>query len=339
MDLDVLKGLKLTDEKNKHDSRVDVHAATSSETLKHENLFDKLSNTFSGDKAPPPVAVAAPPPEPEHGILDRISHAIGGHSDTPPPAVQPVAADPKHEGFLTKASHLLGGETEVVSAPPPPPPEPKHEHLLDKITGALGGREEAQPPPPPPPEHKNIFEKIGDAFGGEKPVQPPPPPPKPEGLSDKIHAALHGDERKAVSEQQAAGEGILDKLGLGHQPEPVPPKEESLLDRIGSSFHHEPPREPTLGEKIGSSLGLGKTEQQEGTPPACHSRAADPSSYAPCVPLRTHKIISIREHVLRQGQQDNESHFEQWKDDRIAGTIRSQYEKAIGHEFPGKEKK
>ena len=50
-------------------------------------------------------------------------------------------------------------------------------------------------------------------------------------------------------------------------------------------------------------------------------------------------IDFVQEHVLRQGPQDNESHFERWKDDRIANTIRSQYEKAIGHESSVKEKK
>ncbi|KAL0577679.1 hypothetical protein V5O48_004327 [Marasmius crinis-equi] len=328
MDLEFLKGLKLTDEKNKNAVPPQSHAqatTATSELPKHENLFDKLSSTFSGEKPLPPV-VAAPPPEPEHhGILDKISHAVGGGSDPqlPPPV---VAAEPKEEGFLAKASHLFGGETEIVAPSPPVAPapavEPKHGHLLDKISGALGGHEPAQLPPPPPPEHKNVFEKIGDAFTGEKETPPPPPPPKPEGISDKLHAALHGHEQKTESDQHEAGKDkkdIFDKLGLGHQPEPVPPKEESLLDKIGSTFHHEPPREPTFGEKLGSTLGLGKTEQQED---------------------HLDKTIDfVQEHVLRQGTQDNESQFERWKDDRIANAIRSQYESATGHEFPHKEEK
>ncbi|EEB93422.1 hypothetical protein MPER_07923, partial [Moniliophthora perniciosa FA553] len=50
-------------------------------------------------------------------------------------------------------------------------------------------------------------------------------------------------------------------------------------------------------------------------------------------------IDFVQEHVLKQGAQDDESHLEQWKDDRIASTIRSQYKNATGHEFPVKEKK
>jgi hypothetical protein len=50
----------------------------------------------------------------------------------------------------------------------------------------------------------------------------------------------------------------------------------------------------------------------------------------------------VQEHVLRKGDQSNESNesaFEQYRDGKIADYIRNQYEKSTGHEFPIKEKK
>ncbi|KAL2257693.1 hypothetical protein VTK26DRAFT_9309 [Humicola hyalothermophila] len=46
----------------------------------------------------------------------------------------------------------------------------------------------------------------------------------------------------------------------------------------------------------------------------------------------------VQEHVLKQGNQDNESVAEQAKDKMIAKAIRDQYEKATGKPFPIKEK-
>ncbi|KAG7086345.1 hypothetical protein E1B28_002306 [Marasmius oreades] len=321
MDLEILKGLKITDDKEKITSN---QTQVTEQPKQPEHLFDKLSNAFNGaeHKVPPPVA--APLAEPEHqGLLDKLSHAVGGYSEPPKPPIHPV--EPKHDDFLTRASHLFGEKPEPT--PPPLPSNPNHGNLLDKITDVLGGdrHETAQSPTPPPPEHKNIFEKIGDALSGDKDTPPPPlphPASKSEGLSDKIQAALHGGEQETVSQTENKDKkDIFDKLGLGHQPEPVPPKEESLLEKIGSTFNHdEPPKEPTFGEKIGSKLGLGKTEREED---------------------HLDKTIDfIQEHVMQHGDQHNEGRFEQWKDDRIANTIRSQYQHATGHEFPGlKEKK
>ncbi|KAF9265943.1 hypothetical protein L218DRAFT_126738 [Marasmius fiardii PR-910] len=198
MDLEILKGLKITDEKDKATLQ---QPQTTTDQPKQEHLFDKLSSAFSGEKPPPPL-------EPEHqGLFDKLSHAIGGHSNPPQPPSQPV--EPKHEDFLTKASHLFGEKSKAT--PPPPPPEPKHENLVDRITGALAGDRHEVAQPPPPPEHKNILERIGDAFSGEKDTPPPPPPaPKFEGLSDKIHAVLHGGEEKTGASQTGAGEDKKD---------------------------------------------------------------------------------------------------------------------------------
>ncbi|TFK65343.1 hypothetical protein BDN72DRAFT_773479, partial [Pluteus cervinus] len=50
-------------------------------------------------------------------------------------------------------------------------------------------------------------------------------------------------------------------------------------------------------------------------------------------------IDFVQEHILRQGPQRNESAFEQAKDEKIAQTIRHEYKKVTGLEFPIKQKK
>ncbi|KAK1757208.1 hypothetical protein QBC47DRAFT_459833 [Echria macrotheca] len=42
----------------------------------------------------------------------------------------------------------------------------------------------------------------------------------------------------------------------------------------------------------------------------------------------------VQEHVFKQGPQNNESALEQAKDERISDTIREQYKKATGKNFP-----
>ncbi|KAK2806721.1 hypothetical protein FQN50_005715 [Emmonsiellopsis sp. PD_5] len=49
-------------------------------------------------------------------------------------------------------------------------------------------------------------------------------------------------------------------------------------------------------------------------------------------------IDYVQEHVLHQGKQDNESAFEQAKDEKIADFIRGQYKSQTGKEFPVKDK-
>ncbi|KAI1332730.1 hypothetical protein F5Y16DRAFT_394038 [Xylariaceae sp. FL0255] len=46
----------------------------------------------------------------------------------------------------------------------------------------------------------------------------------------------------------------------------------------------------------------------------------------------------VQEHILKQGDQSNESAIEQAKDEQISDAIRAQYLKATGHEFPIKDK-
>jgi hypothetical protein len=46
----------------------------------------------------------------------------------------------------------------------------------------------------------------------------------------------------------------------------------------------------------------------------------------------------VQENVFKQGQQTNESAFEQAKDERISDAIRDQYKKAAGKDFPVADK-
>jgi hypothetical protein len=54
-------------------------------------------------------------------------------------------------------------------------------------------------------------------------------------------------------------------------------------------------------------------------------------------PRRT-GIDWVQENLLKQGAQNNEDAGEQAKDKLIAETIRGQYKKATGNEFPVKDK-
>ncbi|KAK5662613.1 hypothetical protein OQA88_8527 [Cercophora sp. LCS_1] len=46
----------------------------------------------------------------------------------------------------------------------------------------------------------------------------------------------------------------------------------------------------------------------------------------------------VQENVFKQGPQNNESAFEQAKDEKISDTIRDQYKKATGKDFPVADK-
>ncbi|KAJ3981576.1 hypothetical protein F5890DRAFT_1374421, partial [Lentinula detonsa] len=50
-------------------------------------------------------------------------------------------------------------------------------------------------------------------------------------------------------------------------------------------------------------------------------------------------IDFVQQYILRQGTQSHESILEQMKDEQIARTIRAQYQKLTGHEFPMKKGK
>ncbi|KAG6872694.1 hypothetical protein C0995_007576 [Termitomyces sp. Mi166 len=119
-------------------------------------------------------------------------------------------------------------------------------------------------------------------------------------------------------------EHLLDKLSnvLGHStPSPPPaPKQEGLLGKIGEvvgnvTKDNAPQKPQTLGGKINNMFGGGaKGEAKED--------ALD-------------KVIDIvQEHVLKEGQQKDESAIEQLKDEQIANVIRSGLQSVTGKELP-----
>ncbi|KAG5735459.1 hypothetical protein E4T56_gene12860 [Termitomyces sp. T112] len=154
-------------------------------------------------------------------------------------------------------------------------------------------------------------------------------------------------------EQQGHGHGLLHKLGDALKEEmqppsslstPVPPKEEHLLDKLSNAFGHStpppapapkhegllgkleeavghvtkdnsPPKPQTLEDKINNMLGGGaKGEAKE-----------DGLDKA---------IDFVQEHVLKEGQQKNESAIEQLKDEQIAHAIRNGFKSVTGKELP-----
>ncbi|KAJ3531517.1 hypothetical protein NMY22_g8124 [Coprinellus aureogranulatus] len=103
----------------------------------------------------------------------------------------------------------------------------------------------------------------------------------------------------------AKEEDLFDKIGsvLGHKPTPPPEPQErndlfsQITDTI-SGKKQEPAKPQGLGDKINHALGGGaKGEEEEA-------------------------IDLFQEHVLKEGQQHNESALEQLKDNQIESTIR-----------------
>jgi len=155
----------------------------------------------------------------------------------------------------------------------------------------------AKPAPPPPvPEHKSLFDKLGDAvdgLGGRTPPPPPPAPEKSENIFEKIGDALKGEKKSP----------------------PPPPQPEGLFDKISDVLHggkhEEAPKPQTLGDKFNNMLGGGAS-----------SEAKEDS---------LDKAIDLaQEHLLKQGEQQNESVVEQLKDKQIAGAIRHGFESLTG---------
>ncbi|KAF8061784.1 hypothetical protein FPV67DRAFT_1586909 [Lyophyllum atratum] len=214
-------------------------------------------------------------------------------------------------------------------------PDSGHHSLLDKFSGALNPEDQHSTPtapPPNPPQHDSVFDKIGDALGGHH-AQPHPPvaaPAKDEGLLDKILGSHHTSPPPppvAVPKD----DGLFDKIGSalhGHGTDagkvpvlPPPPREDQgLLGRLGEAVGHhgrgeEVKKPETLGDKISGVFGGGrKGEEEEG--------GLDKA------------IDFVQEHVLKGGQQKDESVVEQMKDKQIAAAIKTGFKNVTGKEFP-----
>ncbi|KAK0645765.1 hypothetical protein B0T16DRAFT_296178, partial [Cercophora newfieldiana] len=120
----------------------------------------------------------------------------------------------------------------------------------------------------------------------------------------------HQTQQQEPSASGGAG-GLFDKLhgAVGGGPESE--KKEDALDKGASRPPHK--NAPTSSHP--------PTTLKPKTKPFPHSG-----------------IDWVQENVLKQGNQNNESAAEQAKDKLIAETIRDQYTKATGKEFPVKEK-
>ncbi|KAG6915831.1 hypothetical protein DXG01_009664 [Tephrocybe rancida] len=187
------------------------------------------------------------------------------------------------------------------AAAAPPHTEPKKDHLLDKISGALGHHSEPAPVPVPvQPKEEHLLDKLSSALGSHHSTPAPAPPaPKEEHLLDKISSAF------------------------GHSAPPPPPpapKHEGLLGKLEEVVGHvtkddTPAKPQTFGDKINNVLGgRAKGEQKED--------ALDKA------------IDFVQEHVLKQGQQKNETVIEQLKDEQIAGAIRHGIKSVTGKDVP-----
>ena len=74
-----------------------------------------------------------------------------------------------------------------------------------------------------------------------------------------------------------------------------------------------------IGDKLNSAAGGGKESEKK-------EDSLDKG------------IDFVQERFMGQGKQDNESAFEQAKDDKIADFVRGQYKSQTGKDFPGGEK-
>ncbi|KAL8369928.1 hypothetical protein RB595_000333 [Gaeumannomyces hyphopodioides] len=112
----------------------------------------------------------------------------------------------------------------------------------------------------------------------------------------------HAEQSVKPAEQQ--GSGFMDKLGslAGGQKESQPQKDES-----SGGFM----------DKLNSMAGGGKEGEKK-------EDALDKDW--------------VQEHVLGQGPQNNESAFEQAKDEQISDYIRKQYKTTTGSDFPVQDK-
>ncbi|KAG8759942.1 hypothetical protein FRC11_001178 [Ceratobasidium sp. 423] len=101
-------------------------------------------------------------------------------------------------------------------------------------------------------------------------------------------------------------------------------KEASWKDKLGEHFFGTPKEEPkeegfSLSGKLNEMAGGGKKSEANED--------------------KLDKVIDLyQEHVLKQGPQDNESAFEQAKDEQISDAIRAGFKMVTGKDVPLKDK-
>ncbi|TFK48773.1 hypothetical protein OE88DRAFT_1663924 [Heliocybe sulcata] len=153
----------------------------------------------------------------------------------------------------------------------------------------------------------HLTDKIQDTLQRLSPK--PTPPPEPEHFSDKV---------KNLWEQATPGEKDRQEIHAKEREE----TEEGFKAKLHSKFHgQEPPAKNRgwLAEKLNEMAGGGaKSEADED---------------------KLDKIIDFyQEHILKQGDQHNESAIEQLKDEQISDGLRRAYNAVTGHELPVKDK-
>lgn len=182
---------------------------------------------------------------------------------------------------------------------PPPLQHPRHPAAMDFINKLAHSEEDKKESKrPEPAQHESFIDKLQASLGGKEPEKRPEPP-KEESFMDKLHSSFGKEEKRPEPPQH---ESFLDKLGsIGKKPEPEPPKPEGFMDKLNAL-----------------AGGGHKSEQNED--------ALDKG------------VDWVQEHVLRKGDQSNESVIEQTKDEKISDFIRDKYKKTTGHDLPVEDK-
>ncbi|KAG6840597.1 hypothetical protein C0991_005687 [Blastosporella zonata] len=189
-----------------------------------------------------------------------------------------------------------------ASTPSPAPVEPGNGHILNKVSDALGGGHHSQSTTPSAstqPKEEHLLGKLSSALSGSHSTSTPvSAPKKEEHVLNKISSAL----------------------GKSTPPPAPAPKHDGLLGKLEGVIGHvtkdeQPAKPETFGDKINNVLGGGsKGEAKE-----------DGLDKA---------IDFVQEHVLKEGQQKNETVIEQLKDKQIADAIRRGVKSVTGKDIP-----
>jgi hypothetical protein len=187
------------------------------------------------------------------------------------------------------------------------------------------------------------------------------------GLGEKMHDLLdHGEEKRRLEEvefaridAQAAEEsakilGVRGKLldVIDGKPNPQTPqeqKESGLKDKIkelwGQQDEKEVVKEEGLMGKVRDVLQSDeakdkkKKENQRGWFSEKMNEMAGGGKKAELDEDGLDKAIDFfQHHMLKKGDQDDESAIEQLKDEQIATGIKLAYKNATGHDFPSRDK-